>query len=104
MLFLFDYSVAQDFGYNITHTTVYGPLGFCLELPGWAGHQKGKTSLDLLEHAIGFNGVFFEQAHTSHPWTDFDNLYVIGLLFTQGCAFVGTVDLSPFNGSNPPKP
>jgi len=34
--------------YTHSHTTVFGPLGFCPV----SRHQKGKTNLDLLEQEI----------------------------------------------------
>jgi len=48
-----------------THTQpLYGPLGFCLGLPGRAGtrkvkhNQEGKTNLDLLQQEmVGGSGI-----------------------------------------------
>jgi len=49
---------------------------------GWSGRIR---SLPLLKRF--FLIWFLSNAHRSHQWTDFNDLYVIRRAFTQGCAF-----------------
>jgi len=36
--------------------------------------------------------------HSTHQWTDFNDLYVIRRVSMQGCAFGGCIDTAPHLG------
>jgi len=74
-----------------THTQpFYGPLGFCLGLPGWAGSRKvkkeGKTDLDLLEQEIVSGSGISCAICKCAPWPRHNHTTIPPLSFLQaGC-------------------